>query len=201
MKKITLFIALFLFSSNSFASPKASTTEVIKFVDKLGNDIINIANEKKSSEKDKKQKIIDVIDKAIDSKWISRFVLGKNYRRAKPEQRERFSELYKEFMINTYGPKFKNYDGRRFEVIKVTKQKRFLLAKAEFLPKTSNVPIEVDFRVRKRKGKLVVLDFIAEGISLIETQRSEFNSAIAKNGMDKFLKDLAKRVEKLKSSK
>ena len=44
----------------------------------------------------------------------------------------------------------------------------------------------------------MILDFIAEGISLIETQRSEFNSAISQNGMDKFLDILQERVEKLK---
>ena len=57
------------------------------------------------------------------------------------------------------------------------------------------------FRVKDYKGKLVILDFIAEGISLIETQRSEFNSAISKNGLDSFLDDLEERVRILKETK
>jgi ABC-type transporter MlaC component len=81
----------------------------------------------------------------------------------------------------------------------VTQQGGFFVAKAEFLPKDSNVAISVDFRVKEKNNRLLILDFIAEGISLIETQRSEFNSAIAQDGMDKFLDNLAQRVTKLKS--
>jgi phospholipid transport system substrate-binding protein len=104
-------------------------------------------------------------------------------------------------MINTYGPKFKDYNGRKFTVNEVSERGGFYIAKAEFLPYDSNVAISVDFRVKERNGKLVILDFIAEGISLIETQRSEFNSVISQKGADKFLDELTERVEKLKKAK
>lgn len=187
------------FSSQAFAQAHPRSNDVSKFVNEVGNKIISIANEKNVSEAKKKDKIIAVIDGAIDADWIAHFVLGKNYKTASEAQRERFTKLYRDFMINTYGPKFKNYNGRKFEVKEVVEQNTFYVAKAEFLPRESNVPISVDFRVKERGGKLVILDFIAEGISLIETQRSEFNSAISQNGMDKFLEDLTERVKKLKA--
>lgn len=142
-----------------------------------------------------------MIDGAIDAEWIGRFVLGKNYKTATDAQRQRFTSLYRDFMINTYGPKFKNYNGRKFTVNEITEQGGFYVAKSEFLPRDSNVPISVDFRVKERNGKLVILDFIAEGISLIETQRSEFNSAISQKGTDQFLDELAVRVDNLKKQK
>lgn len=142
-------------------------------------------------------KIVDVLDQSIDPEWIARFVLAKNYKTSTPQQIERFTKLYRDFMINTYGSKFKNYNGRKFDVYDVTQQGGFYLAKAEFLPRDSNVPISVDFRVKERGEKLVIVDFIAEGISLIETQRSEFNSAIAQDGMEKFLDNLDQRVKNL----
>lgn len=201
MKKLlAVFLISSLFSISALAKEVASEEEVKKFINDVGNTIIDIASEKKTSEEDKKERIITVVDKSIDPNWIARFVLGKNYRTATDEQKERFTKLYRDFMINTYGPKFKNYNGRKFEVTSVTKQNRFYIAKAEFLPKDSNTPISVDFRVKEQGARLVILDFIAEGISLIETQRSEFNSAISQNGMDKFLDILTTRVENLKKS-
>lgn len=194
MKKI-LFICALFFSSESFA--QSMEERVDKFVEDVGNRIVGIANQK-ISEKEKISKIVTIVDENIDPTWIARFVLSKNYRTATEEQREKFSDLYRQFMINTYGPKFKNYNGRKFTVNEVTQQKGFYLARAEFLPRDSNVPISVDFRIKDRGDKLVILDFIAEGISLIETQRSEFNSAISQNGMDKFLTILEERVERLK---
>lgn len=201
MKKFLTAFFLVAFSSSAFAQDAKTKTEIKNFIDGVGGKIISIANEKGASEAKKKDKIIAIIDSAIDADWISRFVLGKNYKTISDENKTKFSKLYRDFMINTYGPKFKNYNGRKFDVVEVTEQNGFFVAKSEFLPRDSNIPINVDFRVKNRDGKLVILDFIAEGISLIETQRSEFNSAISQKGIEKFLVDLEIRVQKLKDQK
>jgi phospholipid transport system substrate-binding protein len=101
-------------------------------------------------------------------------------------------------MINTYGPKFNNYDGKKFTVNSVEKQSNFYLVKSEFIPKNSDVVIFFDFRVKENEGSFSIVDFIAEGVSLIETQRSEFNSSINEEGMDKFLENLKKRIDILR---
>lgn len=202
MKKLltAAFLAVFC-SSSALAQEAEKISAVKKFVEEVGNKVVNIANDTKTADAKKREKIITVVDEAIDPDWIARFVLGKNYKTVTDLQRERFTKLYRDFMINTYGPKFKNYNGRKFTVNDVTEQGGFYVAKAEFLPRDSKVAISVDFRVKERNQKLVILDFIAEGISLIETQRSEFNSAISQKGMDKFLDELSERVDNLKKQK
>jgi len=199
MKNFLTAFFLIIFSSSAMAENSSTKDQVKDFINVVGRKIISTADEKGISEDKKKDKIIAIIDDSIDSDWISRFVLGKNYKSISDENRTKFSKLYRDFMINTYGPKFKNYNGRKFDVTDVNEQNGFFVAKAEFLPRDSNVPINVDFRVKERGGKLVILDFIAEGVSLIETQRSEFNSAISQKGVDQFLVDLEARVKKLKS--
>ncbi len=200
MKKLFTILFVFLYAQSSFAQDDEKSAATRKFVEEIGNKVITIAAEK-TPDATRRAKIIKVIDDAIDAEWIGRFVLGKNYKSSTDLQRQRFTNLYRDFMINTYGPKFKDYNGRKFTVNEVIEQGGFYIAKAEFLPRDSNTPISVDFRVKERNGKLVILDFIAEGISLIETQRSEFNSAISQKGTDKFLDELTERVEKLKKAK
>ncbi len=197
MKKILLSLLLVSFSTQAFA--QASPDSVKKFVNDIGNRIVKTANEN-LTEKKKEDKIIAIIDTAIDVDWISKFVLAKNYKTSSEPQKERFKKLYRQFMINTYGPKFKNYNGRRFDVIEIKEQNSFYIAKSEFLPRDSDVAISVNFRVKEKDGKLFILDFVAEGVSLIETQRSEFNSAISQNGMDKFLDKLEIKVKNLRNS-
>ncbi len=201
MKKILTTLLLVLFAQSALAEESKNQAQISEFVNGVGNKIITIAADKSVSDEQRKSKIISVIDQVIDAEWIARFVLGKNYKTISDQQREKFMQLYRDFMINTYGPKFKNYNGRKFTVVDVVEQNGFFVAKSEFLPKDSNVPISVDFRVKERNGKLVILDFIAEGISLIETQRSEFNSAISQKGIEQFLIELETRVKKLKSQK
>jgi phospholipid transport system substrate-binding protein len=199
MKKFLITCLIFFTSTPAIAAENAKTVEVRTYVEEIGNKIIKIAGEK-GSESKKRDKIISVIDSAIDADWLAHFVLSKNYKTSTEAQKERFTKLYRDFMINTYGPKFKNYNGKKFTVNEVIEQNSFYIAKAEFLSRDGNVPISVNFRVKERNGKLMILDFIAEGVSLIETQRSEFNSAIAQKGMDQFLEDLAERVRQLKES-
>ncbi len=196
MKKIfsTLLVLFLIISKQSYGDDSKQARD---FINKVGQEIISTAKEDSSSLA-KRSKIIKIIDDSINPEWIARFVLGINYRTANEDQRNRFTDLYRKFMINTYGPKFKDYDGESFEVTEVLQKKRIYLVKAEFVPSGSNVAILVDFRVKKNGDRFYILDFITEGISLIETQRSEFNSAISQKGMEGFLKVLSDRVTELK---
>jgi phospholipid transport system substrate-binding protein len=197
MKKILLTL-LFLFSFDALAQNDTPQEMIKKFVQIIGDQIIDVAKDKSLSEFQKKQKIINIIDKSTDSKWIARFVLGKNHKTANEEQKKQFMSMYREFMINTYGPKFNSYDGKKFAVNSVEKQSNFYLVKSEFIPKNSDIAIFFDFRIKENEGNFFIVDFIAEGVSLIETQRSEFNSSINEEGMDKFLENLKKRIDSLR---
>ena len=197
MKKILLTLFL-LFNFDALAQNDTRQDMIRKFVQIIGDQIIDVAKDKSLSEFQKKQKIINIIDKSTDSKWIARFVLGKNHKTANEEQKKQFMSMYREFMINTYGPKFNSYDGKKFAVNSVEKQSNFYLVKSEFIPKNSDVAIFFDFRIKENEGSFFIVDFIAEGVSLIETQRSEFNSSINEEGMDKFLENLKKRIDSLR---
>ena len=197
MKKILVTLFL-LFSFDALAQNDTPQEMIKKFVQIIGDQIIDVAKDKSLSEFQKKQKIINIIDKSTDSKWIARFVLGKNHKTANEEQKKQFMSMYREFMINTYGPKFNGYDGKKFAVNSVEKQSNFYLVKSEFIPKNSDVAIFFDFRIKENEGNFFIVDFIAEGVSLIETQRSEFNSSINEEGMDKFLENLKKRIASLR---
>lgn len=195
-----LFTIFLLFSINVNANENELQEEARKFIENIGNKIIAVAKEKKYSESLKRQKIIDIVDSSIDPSWISRFVLGKNFKNFNDQQKTKFTKLYRDFMIYTYGPKFKDYNGRKFQVNEISFKNNTYLVKSEFLPKDSDIPILVDFKVKRNEEGFLILDFIAEGISLIETQRSEFNSVISEKGIDKFLEDLEVKINKLKKS-
>jgi phospholipid transport system substrate-binding protein len=203
MKKTSSIFAIIIliitsFSLNCFAQNDTKEEMIKKFVQIMGDQIIDVAKNKKLNESQKKQKIINIVDKNIDAKWIGRFVLGKHYKTASEEQRKNFLDFYRQFMINTYGPKFSSYDGKKFTVLSIDKQNNFYLVKSEFIPNNSNNVIFFDFRIIENEGLISVVDFIAEGVSLIETQRSEFNASINENGLDKFLENLKLRIAELK---
>ncbi len=207
INKTIIFLALIATCSfNNFAiaqntAPITNNDEkkIRDFIQNVGEDIVKITSSKSQSKVQIEQKMIDLVDRIIDPDWISRFVLGKYYKTISDQQKARFSDLYRKYMINTYGPKFQNYNVTKFTLLSSEDQNSFYLVKCEFVQKDSNTPVSVDFRVKSKDGKISVIDLITEGISLIETQRSEFSSAISQGGAEKFLDDLQQKVNNLKN--
>lgn len=197
MRKIALF-ALALLVLPAFA--EAGEKEARAYVQKLSNDVLAVLNS--SAESGAKQnKLISLFEQTVDTKWIGRFVLGRYYNQATAEQKKRYDALYRDFLIRSYVPKFKNYKGETVELTEVRKD-----GKDEYSVKTNIVspaggqPIRVDYRVREAGGAFKVVDIISEGVSLITTQRSEFASVVSREGMDYLLEQIASRVESMKAS-
>ncbi len=196
--KILVLIAGLLFSNNTFADDSSKAKD---FINNFGNKVIKIASDETVNINTRRDRLVELIESVIDSKWISKFVLAKHYRSATKLQRDRFQGLYRDFMIYTYAPSFKGYNGESFEVLNVLQQGKYFMVKCFFIPQ-EGPKVNIAFRIKKNKEgtKFVMLDVIAEGVSLIETQRSEFNSVISSKGMDEFLQDLDTRVKNLKAN-
>jgi phospholipid transport system substrate-binding protein len=201
MSKIISSIFVFLFCiSPSFAD---ESKEVRNFVNTLGNKIIAVASDNGLKVNQRRDRLTDIINEVVDTNWISKFVLGKHYRVATDSQKEKFRKLYHDFMVNTYGPKFNGYNGEKFTITSVINDNNYYTAKCIFYPKNGEPDINIDFRVRKNttsnKPQFLIFDVVAEGVSLIETQRSEFGTVISKDGLDNFMVDLQERIKKLKN--
>ncbi len=189
---------LLLLMNQSFAD---ENKEVESFVNDLGNKIIAVASDNKLKINQKRDRLTTIIDGVVDTDWIAKFVLGKHYRSATDVQKSQFKKLYHEFMVNTYGPKFNGYNGEKFSITNIANENNYYTAKCIFYPK-EGPNVNLDFRVRKNTAgnqpKFLIFDVVAEGVSLIETQRSEFGTVITNDGLDKFMVDLQERIKKLK---
>lgn len=196
MRKLVFFaFALLVLPSFALAGEKEART----YVQKLSDDVLAVLNSNAETNA-KQDKLIGLFEKTVDTKWIGRFVLGRYYNQATADQKKRYDALYKDFLIRSYVPKFKNYKGETVELAEIRKD-----GKDEYMVKTNIVndrgepPIRVDYRV-KETGGFKVIDIITEGVSLITTQRSEFGSVVSREGMDYLLDKIAARVEQMKAS-
>ena len=66
-----------------------------------------------------------------------------------------------------------------------------LLVGTELAAGPGRPPNRIDWRVhRARDGRLVVLDVVVEGVSLLVTNRAEFDSIVARSGIDGLLREM-----------
>ena len=196
----------------------ASSEQASYFVQQLSNQILSVVNEEQFDDGAKEECLKAMFDQTVDIKWIGRFVLGRYWRRASEEQRIEYQQLYKQFLLQTYVPQFREYNQERLELLKTVADEGGDVEEyvvhthvvAENMPDT-----RIDYHVRKvatsyqvpakdqcgmgvlpyRGYDYRVIDVVAEGISMIAAQRSEFNAVLSRRGLDYLLTKLRDRAE------
>lgn len=198
MKKIlSLVLLLVIFST---ASAQAGDKEARAYVKDVSNRVIAIIANKSATQDAKQAKLIKLFDQTVDTQWIGHFVLGHYYRSATDAQKKKYDDVYHEFLIRSYVPRFKEYKGQTVQIGETKAQgKDEYLVKTNIISAGSEPPISVNYRVREENGIFHVVDIISEGVSLINTQRSEFGSVVSRQGMDYLIKQLKERLAAMKA--
>lgn len=195
---ITLIITLF-FSTTSWAA-SSDGNAAKQFVSDLGDKVIAIFEQNQDTAS-REAELTALFDKSIDAKWMGRFVMGKYWRQASPEQQNRFLKLYKEFLLINYLPHFRNYTGEKQQVSGLIDEgDGDYLVRTKIVRPNKSTPVNVDYRIHKTGSgsPFYIFDIVTEGVSVVTTHRSDFGSVIAREGID----GLIKRIEtKVKSAK
>ena len=193
MKKVILTFLFLLFCNFVFA--EITNKDIEEFVDTMSKRSQSIVNNEKLTEKQRQEEYKNFASDIVDANWVAKFVLGRNWRYLTPAQQQEFLELYREYLLQNYMPKIKDYN-KEIKVDKIVKQKEKVFMVSLKTKDKTNRDVFVNFRLIDKDGKILITDIIPEGISFISNQRSDINSAISQNGYDKFIKSLRERVNK-----
>ena len=196
MKKIYIIIAILIAFLNVEIVNAANFTEkdIVNFITNMSNESQEILNNKKLSNQEKEEAYKKFSDKIVDSEWVARFILGSNWRQLNDSQRNEFQTLYKEYLLQNYMPKLKDYN-TDLKIVKVVKQKDNVYMVDTITKDKNNRDVNVAFRIGIRNDKIYITDIIPEGISFIGNQRSDIGNAIAKNGYAKFIEQLKAKTK------
>lgn len=191
-----IIIATFIILNISIlTSANATASDAQEFIKKISNKVIHLIEDEDVNELMKKKQLSKIFEESVDTKWISKFVMGKHWRDTSDLQKKVYLELHRKFLINSYVPKFRNYANQKVRFKKFYDEgNNEYLIETEIV-QTDGTAIEVDYKVRKNKNnEYKIFDVIAEGVSLITTQRSEFASILSRKGVDYLIKRLKAKV-------
>jgi phospholipid transport system substrate-binding protein len=172
------------------ADPKA-------FVESVKGDVLNVLNSG-ASDDEKRTQLDGIFRNITDVNWMGKFVLGRTYNTLTPEQQQQYGPIYADYLSASYVERFKEYNGQTITINQV-KPINNDFAVDTTIQRTQKAPIDVTYRVRKVGGCYKVADIIAEGVSLINTQRQEFGSAASRQGFDGLIKSLQDKTQQYKS--
>jgi phospholipid transport system substrate-binding protein len=143
---------------------------------------------KQSAYQDDFNKSVQFVDGIVtqfaDMSKVSLLVLGKNIRKATPDQRQRFIKEFQTLLVRTYTRAFLEYKdwSITYSPYKDDKDDGRTIVKTQ-VHQPRQQPIDVNYRMLLNKqGEWKVYDIIIGGVSLVTNYRTSFNEEIAKTG-------------------
>lgn len=169
----------------------ASTNESVNtYVNQLVHDGLDILDDTTTTQEVKIAKTKKLIFANLDLQWMARFTLGGYRKTLTPEQLNKFTTVYSNYVTKAYADLVKNYHGQKpsaFEVRSVDK--------GEFEVEMLIGEVRVRYRVHQLahlndKNNFKVSDVITEGVSLIQSQQAEFMNILSNRGFDALVEEL-----------
>ena len=170
-----------------------------KFVEVLADDAIRSLSVNDISQDERSARFRKLMLRTFAIKGIAKFVLGRHWRKASEPARKEYLRLFEDLLVATYAQRFAKYAGETLNIIRAElRGQRDVIVYSTMLRVDSTKPLKIAWRVRGTKsGTYKIVDIMVEGISMIQTQKSEFSSFIKKNGgtLDPLLKEIRNRIE------
>jgi phospholipid transport system substrate-binding protein len=161
----------------------AAATDAAGFIKNLVDTAVTALANKQLTEADREKTFHQLLDQDFDMPLISRFVLGRHWNDASAQDRERFLNLFEEYVVRSYAQRFSQYSG---ETVKITgsrpESETTTVVRSQVLSTSGAPPARVDWRVRKTPSGFKIVDVEVEGVSMVLTQREQFASEIDRVG-------------------
>jgi phospholipid transport system substrate-binding protein len=161
----------------AFAQPAADRASA--FVKATGDQLVGIVNGP-GSVQEKRRRLQQVIDSAVDVDGVARFCLGRYWRSATSEQQKQYMALFHDVLLNNISGKLGEYQGVRFTVLRTQNREDTQVVNTT-VERPNNPPTQVDWIIGEASGSPKIVDVVAEGTSLRLTQRSDYAAYLARN--------------------
>jgi len=137
-----------------------------------------------------------VLQTSFDLPYMGQQALGANWNKASEAQRVRFLKAAETAEARAYSERFGQYGGQTLTVGKVTPRANGLSIVDSRLSQSNGQPIKLEWEVRDTGRGPRITDVKVEGVSMIMTRRSDFNSYIQNNGgtVDPLINELESRA-------
>jgi len=181
---IAFFILSFIAHSPSLAITYNSDPKI--FITELVEDAMKSLGDKSISEDEKNRHIEKIANDNVDIDALSMYTLGNIRKTLDEDTKEKYKNLFKQYLLKSFSSRLSDYSDQKFEVINSEQKSATLtIVNSRIVESTSQPEIKIDWRVyTKDPSKPLIRDLIIEGLSLARTQKEEFASILNSNNND-----------------
>jgi phospholipid transport system substrate-binding protein len=176
------------------AVPGPSPQELIETTAKRLLGALDADREKAKKDPARVRQLVDeILLPHFDTDYSARLVLGKNWRDATPEQRQRFIDAFYKSLLRNYGSSLANFTADRMKVLPF----RGDLASGQAVVRTevkrsSGQAVPVNYTLRATPEGWKAWDVTIEGISYVRNFRNDVGTEIEQKGLPAVIERLEK---------
>ena len=194
---ITRWLALLsaLWITTVSAAPDTRAPE--ELVEQTANELADRVERDRAQLAADKQALFALVDEVLlpvfDTQYAGRQVLGRHGRKATPEQRNEFIDAFYYFLLRSYADSVLKFRKDQVRVLPASSkqarnQERTAVRTQMKLDDAST--LAVDYSLRNTDKGWRIFDVRIEGVSYVQTYRSQFDAEISSRGLDAVIERL-----------
>jgi len=193
-RTLCLFLAAIVLLLSPRSSPAGEPTEQIRAAIDRGVEVLNEAKPDGAKAKPETiHRLKQVVYPLFDFEEMARRSLGTHWRRLPPERQKEFVALFTELLERTYANSINLYDGQKVIYTGETVDGDYAEVSTKIITKKGEAFSAV-YKLRRVDGKWKVYDVVAEGISVVNNYRSQFNRVIVNLSLEDLMKTLREKT-------
>ncbi|HEY1372672.1 MAG TPA: ABC transporter substrate-binding protein [Candidatus Binatia bacterium] len=182
---------ILLFQPRSAAA--GEPTEQIRAAVNQGVEVLNKARiDNAAGKAETIARLRKIVYPLFDFDEMARRSLGAHWRRLDPAQQKEFVAVFTELLEKTYAKNIDLYDGQRVLYTGETIDQDFADVQTKLVGKKGE-NYSVAYKLHLVNGKWRVYDVVAEGISLVNNYRSQFNRVMTNSSFEELIRKMKER--------
>ena len=158
----------------------AAAQDAQAFIRHLGNEAIEVLGPGVPQEQ-RLARFRALFHADFDVPEIARFVLGRYWRIATPQERQEFMHLFQEYIVRAYSARLGQYSGEPFRVAGARQDGDETVVTSQIVEESGQA-VAIDWYVTDTAAGYKITDVYVGGVSMAVTERDEFASVIQRSG-------------------
>jgi phospholipid transport system substrate-binding protein len=181
------------------ATEQAAQLGPQELVTKVAQDTLKDLDAHRAEYQKEPEKVRQLVDQNMlphfDTKYAAQLVLGKNWRNANAQQRERFIEAFYQSLLQNYGDALLEFTPDRLRILPFQGKPDDPVATVRTEVRRDNGSrVPVNYSLRKTPEGWKAYDVQIEGVSYVKSFRTDFNAEIQQKGLESVIQRLESQV-------
>lgn len=171
------------------AAQSAAQESPSQVIQTAADGLLKALNADRQAYRNNPSKVQALVDQYIlphvDTQFAAQLVLGRYWRTATPQQRDRFINAFYHSMLNNYGAAIVEFTSNTLKVYPTNLQPGSQNATVRTqMARSSGAPISVNYYMHMTPEGWKAWDVVIDGVSYVMSYRQDFGSQIAQQGID-----------------